>query len=59
MVHRSYLNGEASPITVALYDNRLEVTSPGGLVRGMTLQKMLDGSSDCRNRALAVNGKRG
>ena len=53
VVHRSYFNGDASPITVALYDNRLEITSPGGLVRGMTLEKMLSGSSDCRNRALA------
>ena len=53
VVHRSYFNGDASPITVALYDNRLEITSPGGLVRGMTLEKMLNGSSDCRNRALA------
>lgn len=54
VVHRSYLDGEASPITVALYDDRLEVTSPGGLVRGMTLEKMVNGYSDCRNKAVAA-----
>jgi ATP-dependent DNA helicase RecG len=54
VVHRSYVDGEASPITVALYDDRLEVTSPGGLVRGMTLEKMVSGYSDCRNKAVAA-----
>lgn len=54
VVHRSYVDGEASPITVALYDDRLEVTSPGGLVRGMTLEKMVSGYSDCRNKAIAA-----
>ena len=54
IVHRQYIDGEASPITVALYDDRLEVTSPGGLVRGMTLDKMVNGYSDCRNKALAA-----
>ncbi|MBR4611655.1 MAG: hypothetical protein IKO40_02970 [Kiritimatiellae bacterium] len=53
IVHRSYVNAEASPVTVALYDDRLEVTSPGGLPRGMTLAKMLTGYSECRNKALA------
>ena len=53
IVHRSYVNAEASPVTVALYDDRLEVTSPGGLPRGMTLAKMLAGYSECRNKALA------
>ena len=54
IVHRNYINGEASPVTVALYDDRLEVTSPGGLPRGMTLAKMLGGYSECRNQALAA-----
>ena len=54
VVHRSYVDGEASPITIALYDDRLEVTSPGGLMRGMTLEKMVNGYSDCRNKALAA-----
>ena len=45
---------DASPITIALYDDRLEVTSPGGLVKGMTLEKMKNGYSECRNKALAA-----
>ena len=54
MVHRSYVNAEASPITVAIYDDRLEITSPGRLKRGVTIEKMLEGCSDCRNEALAL-----
>ena len=45
---------EASPITVAIYDDRLEITSPGRLKRGVTVEKMLEGCSDCRNEALAL-----
>ena len=54
VVHRNYINAEASPITIALYDDRLEVTSPGGLVKGMTLEKMKNSYSECRNKALAA-----
>ena len=54
VVHRNYINADASPITIALYDDRLEVTSPGGLVKGMTLEKMKNGYSECRNKALAA-----
>ena len=54
VVHRSYVNAEASPITVAIYDDRLEITSPGRLKRGVTVEKMLEGCSDCRNEALAL-----
>ena len=55
VAHRTYVNAEASPITVAIYDDRLEITSPGRLKRGVTVQKMLDGCSDCRNEALALS----
>ena len=41
-VHRTYVDGASSPVSVALCDDRLEVTSPGGLPRGMTVAKMLD-----------------
>ena len=54
VLHRTYVNAEASPITVAIYDNRLEITSPGKLKRGVTVEKMLQGCSDCRNEALAL-----
>ena len=47
----SYLQN--SHIQVAIYDNRLEITSPGGLMPGVTLEKMREGYSKIRNRALA------
>jgi len=52
VAHRNYVNGEESPITVALYDDRLEVTSPGKLPNGVTVAKMKEGCSECRNKAL-------
>ncbi|WP_294157348.1 ATP-binding protein [uncultured Selenomonas sp.] len=51
VVHRSYL--EAGNIQVALFDDRLEVTSPGGLMTGVTIEQMKEGYSKPRNRALA------
>ena len=51
VVHRSYL--EPAPIQIALFANRLEITSPGGLMRGVTVAKMKEGFSKIRNRALA------
>lgn len=55
VVHRLYIDAESSPITVALHPNRLEITTPGGLPRGMTVDKMMSGYSKCRNRALAMS----
>ncbi|MBQ4439601.1 MAG: putative DNA binding domain-containing protein [Kiritimatiellae bacterium] len=54
VLHRTYVNAETSPITVAIYDDRLEVTSPGKLKCGITVEKMQVGCSDCRNEALAL-----
>lgn len=51
VVHRSYV--ERSSVQVALYDDRLEVSSPGGIVRGFSLDKALSGQSRPRNEALA------
>lgn len=42
-----------SHIQVAIYDDRLEITSPGGLLPGVTIQKMQEGYSKIRNKALA------
>lgn len=50
-VHRSYL--DHSNIQVAIYDNRLEITSPGKLPMGQTLERMKEGYSQIRNEALA------
>jgi predicted HTH transcriptional regulator len=51
VVHRSYL--DPGNIQVALYDDRLEVTSPGMLMQGVTIEKMKKGYSKIRNRAIA------
>ncbi len=50
VAHRSYL--DRNSIKVALYDDRLEVTSPGKLPMGQTIQKMKNGNSKIRNEAL-------
>lgn len=51
ITHRSYL--EPGNVQVALYDNRLEVTSPGMLLNGVTIEKIKEGYSKVRNRAIA------
>ena len=51
VTHRSYL--EPGNVQVALFDNRLEVTSPGMLLNGVTIEKIKDGYSKVRNRAIA------
>lgn len=50
-VHRSYL--DHGSIQVAIYDNRLEVTSPGKLPMGQSIERMQEGYSRIRNEALA------
>ena len=51
MVHRSYL--DHGTVQVAVYDNRLEITSPGKLPMGQTMERMKEGYSKIRNEALA------
>lgn len=43
---------QSSHIQVAIFDNRLEITSPGGLMPGVTIDRMKEGYSQIRNRAL-------
>lgn len=50
-VHRSYL--DHGNIQIAIYDNRLEITSPGKIPMGQTLERMKEGYSQIRNEALA------
>ena len=51
IAHRSYL--EPGNVQIALYDDRLEVTSPGMLLNGVTIEKIREGYSKARNRAIA------
>ena len=51
--HRNYFDHEA-PIFIAVYDTRVEITSPGTLPRGLTIEKALAGCSKIRNRAIAA-----
>ena len=50
--HRSYLT--PGKIQVALFDDRLEVTSPGMLDSEITIEKMKSGLSKIRNRSIAA-----
>ena len=49
--HRNYLDDAC--VQVSLFDDRLEVTSPGGLCYGLTLDEALSGRSRQRNRVIA------
>lgn len=51
--HRNYFDHEA-PIFITVYDTRVEITSPGTLPRGLTVEKALAGCSKIRNRAIAA-----
>lgn len=44
---------QSSHIQVAIFDDRFEITSPGGLMPGVTIDRMKEGYSQIRNRALA------
>ena len=49
--HRNLL--DKSCIQVAIYDDRLEVTSPGGLYNGLTYEEVMKGHSKIRNKLIA------
>ena len=49
--HRNFR--DESCVQVAIYDDRLEVSSPGGLYNGLTFEDALRGRSRLRNRAIA------
>lgn len=51
ILHRSFI--DVGNVQIALYDDRLEVTSPGMLLSGVTLEKMKEGYSKIRNKAVA------
>ena len=51
VLHRSYL--DSSSIQVSIYDDRVEVDSPGMLYDGLRVEDALTGKSKCRNKAIA------
>jgi len=52
IIHRDYLRN--SDIKVAIYDDIVEITSPGGFVNGLTLEEVMNGRSEIRNKVLAT-----
>ena len=50
VAHRNYL--EPGNIQVAIFDDRLEVTSPGMLLNTVSIKKMIEGYSRLRNPAI-------
>ena len=51
VLHRSYL--DRSCVQVCIYDDRLEVSSPGMLYGGLDIETAKTGKSTCRNEAVA------
>lgn len=51
VVHRNYMIEE--PTQIAIYDDKVEIVSPGRLVSGLSLESALNGKSVARNPILA------
>jgi len=52
IVHRDYSN-PGRDIKIAIYDNRLEIVSPGSLPNTLTIHEIFEGRSEIRNRLIA------
>lgn len=53
VLHREYHPPfDGQPVAVDIYPDRVEVTSPGGLWGGKTIENLDDGQSRCRNQTL-------
>ena len=50
LVHRDYL--VSAPIRLFVFDNRIEIVSPGHLPNNLTVEKILTGNSNIRNPIL-------
>ncbi|MBF1017516.1 MAG: HTH domain-containing protein, partial [Lachnospiraceae bacterium] len=51
VLHRSY--ADPASIQVSIFDNRIEIDSPGMLYAGLTVAEAMSGKSKCRNKAIA------
>lgn len=52
MMHRNYAI-EGADIKVAVFDSRIEITSPGGLPKSLTVADIYMGRSEIRNKSLS------
>ena len=52
LVHRNYSN-LGRDIKIGIYDDRLEIVSPGGLPNGLSNEDIFTGKSEIRNRVVA------
>ena len=50
-MHRNFL--DRACVQVAVYDDRVEITSPGMLYGGLTIEQIKEGGSKIRNRCIA------
>ena len=51
VLHRSYI--DRSCIQICIFDDRIEVISPGALYAGLDIETIKSGKSACRNEAIA------
>ncbi len=51
IIHRDY-NMAGSDIKIAVFDERIEIISPGGLPKGITLEDIISGRSEIRNKVI-------
>ena len=52
IIHSDY-SVKGSSIMIAIFDDRIEISNPGGLTFGMTIEDAIAGSSKVRNRIIA------
>lgn len=51
IIHRDYAM-TGSDIKVAVFDSKIEITSPGGFPKGITIEDVLGGRSEIRNKVI-------
>ena len=52
VIHRDY-SMHGSDIKVAVFDSRIEIVSPGSFPKGITVEDVISGRSEVRNRIIA------
>ncbi len=51
IIHRDY-NMSGSDIKIAVFDSRIEITSPGAMPKGITIEDVVGGRSEIRNKVI-------